>query len=107
MILLAVVIAVAVPTVLAVTFWRHGRTTAETLEGQRAALSNTLTDLQMQYNQLAADKRAEETIWGGSVASQVVQAQPLDYQKLYPDFYVNTPVGATAQDTGTMPRNAD
>jgi len=102
MILLAVVIAVAVPTVLAVTFWRHGRTTAETLEGQRAALSNTLTDLQVQYNQLAADKRAEETIWGGSVASQVVQAQPLDYQKLYPDFYVNTPVGATVQDTGTM-----
>lgn len=102
MILLAVITAIAVPTILAVTFWRHGRAAAAALEGQRAALSDTLADLQVQYNQLAADKRAEETIWGGSVASQVVQAEPLDYQKLYPDFYVDTPVGTTAQDTGTM-----
>lgn len=102
MILLAVVIAVSVPTILAVTFWRHGRAAAAALEGQRAALSDTLADLQVQYNQLAADKRAEETIWGGSVASQVVKTEPLDYQKLYPDFYVKTPVSAAVQDTGTM-----
>ncbi len=102
MILLAVVIAIAVPTVLAVTFWRQGRAAAAALEGQKAALSDTLADLQVQYNQMAADKQAEETIWGGSVASQVVKTEPLDYQKMYPDFYVNTPVGATAQDTGTM-----
>lgn len=102
MILLAVVVAIAVPTVLAVAFWRHGRAAATALEGQRAALSDTLADLQVQYNQLDADKRAEETIWGGSVASQVVQTEPLNYQKMYPDFYVDTPLGATAQDTGTM-----
>ena len=102
MILLGIVIAVAIPTVLAVTFWRHGQAAVTALEGQRAALSDTLADLQVQYNQLAEDKRAEETIWGGSVAGQVVKAEPLDYQKLYPDFYVNTPMGTTVQDTGTM-----
>lgn len=102
MILLAVVIAIAVPAVLAVTFWRHGRAEAAALEGQRDALSGTLADLQVQYDQLAADKRAEETIWGGSVADQVVKTEPLDYQTMYPDFYVDTPVGATVQDDGTM-----
>lgn len=102
MILLAVVIAIAVPSVLAVTFWRHGRAVAAALEGQRDALSDTLADLQVQYDQLDADKRAEETIWGGSVADQVVKTEPLDSQTMYPDFYVDTPVGAPVQDNGTM-----
>jgi peptidoglycan/xylan/chitin deacetylase (PgdA/CDA1 family) len=102
LILLAVGIAIVIPTVLAAAFWRNGRAEAAALESQRAALSDTLTDLQAQYDQLAADKLAEETIWGGSVAGQVVKTEPLDYQTLYPDFYVDTPIGPTAQDDGTM-----
>lgn len=102
MILLAVILFISVPTILAVAFWRNGRETAAMLKEQRDALSDSLTDLQAQYDQLATDKLAEETIWGGSVAGQVVKTEPLDYQTLYPDFYADTPVGPTAQDKGTM-----
>ncbi len=102
MILVAVAIAIAVPTVLAVAIWRHGEAAVSTMEGEQAQLNTALEDLQTRYDQLAADKQAEEAIWGGSVAGQVVQTEPLDYQTHYPDFYVDAPMGALAQDDKTM-----
>lgn len=101
-ILMAVVIAIVLPTVMAACFWRQGRAAVAALEGQRAALSGSLAELQTRYDRMAEDKLAEERVWGGSVADQVVKAVPLDYQKLYPDFYVKDPLGPTVQDDGTM-----
>ena len=101
-ILLAVVIAIAIPTILSVAIWRHGKTTVSAIEGQQAQLNTALEDLQARYDQMAADKQAEAAIWGGSVAEQVVQTEPLDYQTLYPDFYVDAPMGPPVQDDKTM-----
>ena len=102
MILAAVIAAIALPSALAVFFWRNGQTALAEVEGQRAALSASLTELQTQYDQMAEEKLAQERIWAGSVADRVVKSDPLYYQELYPDFYVNEPLGPAVQDKGTM-----
>ncbi|WP_312614470.1 polysaccharide deacetylase family protein [Oscillibacter sp.] len=102
MILAAVIAAIAIPSALAVSFWRNGQTALAEVEGQKAALSASLTELQTQYEQMAAEKLAQERIWAGSVADRVVKSDPLYYQELYPDFYVTEPLGPAVQDDGTM-----
>lgn len=102
MILAAVIVAIAIPSVLAASFWKNGQTELAEAESQKAALSASLTELQTQYDQMAEEKLKQERIWAGSVADQVVKADPLYYQELYPDFYVTEPLGPAVQDDGTM-----
>ncbi|WP_369284114.1 polysaccharide deacetylase family protein [Oscillibacter sp. GMB15532] len=102
MILAAVIVAIAIPSALAVSFWRSGQTTLAEVEGQKEALSASLAELQTQYDQMAEEKLAQERIWAGSVADRVVKSDPLYYQELYPDFYVTEPLGPAVQDDGTM-----
>lgn len=102
MILAVVIVAIVIPSALAVFFWRNGQTALAEEEGRRAALSASLSELQTQYDQMAEEKLAQERIWAGSVADRVVKSDPLYYQELYPDFYVTDPLGPAVQDDGTM-----
>lgn len=102
MILLAVMLAIALPAALAANFYRAGQAKVSELENRQSALNDSLTQLQARYDQMAAEKLAQERLWAGSVAEKVVQAEPLAYQELYPDFYVTEPMGAPVQDDKTM-----
>ena len=86
MILLAVLACIAVPTALAV----RGHLRAGALERQAEALSARLAELEAQAVQPA------------ELQADPLAAEPISYQALYPDFYVEEPMPEQTAVPGTM-----
>lgn len=87
MILLAVILFIAVPTVLAVYFWRLS-------EGRERDLSEYIGRYE------AAQTALEEQI--EAQKEQRREAEAISYQQLYPDFYVTEPMPEAVAEPGTM-----
>lgn len=88
MILLAILVCIAVPTVLAVRFGLRAGALERSLEESAARLSQ-LEAQEAQPAELQADPLAAE-------------AEPISYQELYPDFYIEEPMPEQPATPGTM-----
>lgn len=102
LILLAVIILIAVPTVFTVrlsALIREREAALTEMDGEISRLEGELAETEQKLTELAG--RTGDTLAAPEAA---VDADPeaISYQELYPDFYAPEPYHATQRETGTI-----
>ncbi len=113
LILLAVVVLIAVPTLIAVHSGSLLRARAEEASAREAELSSLRAELDEARRALQAKEEVPEDVPPAAAGdvnaadaktgdADAFSSEPIYYQDLYPDFYAPEPYHATQRQTGTI-----